>query len=35
MSNLKKLLRIKKILKEKDLIEYVQVLIEIEKEYQE
>ncbi len=35
MSNLVKLLRIKEILKEKDLIEYVQVLIEIEKEYQE
>tara|TARA_R110002073_G_scaffold330972_1_gene515284 strand:+ start:622 stop:729 length:108 start_codon:yes stop_codon:yes gene_type:complete len=35
MSNLVKLLRIKKILKEKDLIEYVQVLIEIEEEYQE
>ena len=33
MSNLKKLLRIEKIVTEKDLKEYVKVLIEIEKEY--
>ena len=33
MSNLEKLLRIEKIVTEKDLKEYVKVLIEIEKEY--
>jgi len=33
MSNLEKLLRIEKIVTEKDLNEYVKVLIEIEKEY--
>ena len=35
MSNLEKLLRIEKIVTEKDLKEYIKVLIEIEKEYQE
>jgi hypothetical protein len=35
VSNLEKLLRIEKIVTEKDLNEYVKVLIEIEKEYQE
>jgi hypothetical protein len=33
MNNLEKLLRIEKIVTEKDLNEYVKVLIEIEKEY--
>jgi hypothetical protein len=33
MTNLEKLLRIEKIVTEKDLNEYVKVLIEIEKEY--
>jgi len=33
MNNLKKLLRIEKIVTEKDLNEYIKVLIEIEKEY--
>jgi hypothetical protein len=33
MNNLEKLLRIEKIVIEKDLKEYVKVLIEIEKEY--
>ena len=33
MNNLEKLLRIEKIVTEKDLKEYVKVLIEIEKEY--
>ena len=35
MNNLEKLLRIEKIVTEKDLNEYVKVLIEIEEEYQE
>ena len=35
MNNLEKLLRIEKIVTEKDLKEYIKVLIEIEKEYQE
>jgi hypothetical protein len=33
MTNLEKLLRIEKIVIEKDLNEYIKVLIEIEKEY--
>lgn len=33
MDNLKKLLRIEKIVNEKDLNEYIKVLIKIEKEY--
>ena len=33
MNNLEKLLRIEEIVTEKDLNEYVKVLIEIEKEY--
>jgi len=33
MSNLEKLLKIEKIVKQKELNEYIKVLIEIEKEY--
>ncbi len=33
MNNLEKLLKIEKIVTEKDLNEYIKVLIEIEKEY--
>ena len=33
MDNLKKLLKIEKIVNEKDLNEYIKVLIKIEKEY--
>ena len=33
MNNLKELLKIEKIVNEKDLNEYIKVLIEIEKEY--
>ncbi len=33
MNNLEKLLKIQKIVNEKDLNEYIKVLIEIEKEY--
>jgi hypothetical protein len=33
MDNLKELLKIEKIVNEKDLNEYIKVLIEIEKEY--
>ena len=33
MNNLKKLLKIEEIVTEKDLNEYIKVLIEIEKEY--
>lgn len=33
MDNLKKLLKIEEIVNEKDLNEYIKVLIEIEKEY--
>ena len=35
MSNLEKLLKIQEIVDQKDLNEYIEVLIEIEKEYTE
>ena len=35
MNNLEKLLKIQEIVKEKDLNEYIEVLIEIEKEYED
>ena len=35
MNNLEKLLKIQEIVNEKDLNEYIEVLIEIEKEYED